>query len=317
MTDSALRHWWQNCVLKPDPDILEIDLMEDRLSPLSQEILHIRELISYIELCHHKAEDWIGHIIDAIGAGKTSKGPGTADPGRVHPAAGHWQAICDRLTAWCEGRPDETAGLSADFLGLRSDLKEWQVGRVVEKIRSVIPAPPGEEQADYEWLLLSIGEDDNLYREKCPECYGDHCEFWERTARTIIHDREDGRNADLSLALAIDMLWPCHWNFEENLRIVLEAIGGYLDPEMPFTACGRNIALIPTRKRLEELCAVLAAYCSRKKHPDLTVGSPGLSGEPTEEKIWLAASLEKTIRLQLDPPADIRKISALAGPEWI
>jgi hypothetical protein len=28
-------------------------------------------------------------------------------------------------------------------------------------------------------------------------------------------------------------------------------------------------------------------------------------GEPTPARRWLAASLEKTIRLQLDPPADV------------
>ena len=40
-------------------------------------------------------------------------------------------------------------------------------------------------------------------------------------------------------------------------------------------------------------------------------------GEPTEEKKWLAASLDKTIRLQLNPPAETRAMSALAGPDWI
>jgi hypothetical protein len=40
-------------------------------------------------------------------------------------------------------------------------------------------------------------------------------------------------------------------------------------------------------------------------------------GEPTEERKWLAASLGKTIRLQLDPPDELRGISALEGPDWI
>ena len=42
-----------------------------------------------------------------------------------------------------------------------------------------------------------------------------------------------------------------------------------------------------------------------------------LLGKPTKAKIWLAASLDKTIRLQLDPPAELRAMSALAGPDWI
>jgi hypothetical protein len=40
-------------------------------------------------------------------------------------------------------------------------------------------------------------------------------------------------------------------------------------------------------------------------------------GKPTEVKKWLAVSLDKTIRLQLDPPADVRAMSALAGPDWL
>ena len=43
---------------------------------------------------------------------------------------------------------------------------------------------------------------------------------------------------------------------------------------------------------------------------------PGCS-RSTEVKKWLAASLDKTIRLQLSPPAELRAMSALAGPEWI
>ncbi|MEW8693079.1 MAG: hypothetical protein AB2535_18735, partial [Candidatus Thiodiazotropha endolucinida] len=42
-----------------------------------------------------------------------------------------------------------------------------------------------------------------------------------------------------------------------------------------------------------------------------------LLGKPSDVKKWLAASLDKTIRLQLNPPAELRAISTLAGPEWI
>jgi hypothetical protein len=40
----------------------------------------------------------------------------------------------------------------------------------------------------------------------------------------------------------------------------------------------------------------------------------GIVGSP---KRWLAASLDKTIRLRIDPPTDVRAASALAGPDWI
>jgi hypothetical protein len=44
-------------------------------------------------------------------------------------------------------------------------------------------------------------------------------------------------SGDFLLGLAIDLLWTGHWNFVENLQIVLEVIGGNLKPEKPFAAC--------------------------------------------------------------------------------
>ncbi|UCG51870.1 MAG: hypothetical protein JSW58_17170, partial [Candidatus Latescibacterota bacterium] len=207
-----------------------------------------------------------------------------------------------------------------DCLGERSPLKEWQVQRVVERTRSVIhwPRSCDDPAAQYVWILLSAGEYESFYLNECPEHYKEHEDFWLKTVRTFIHDTENGDEADLSLAIAIDMLWPCHWRFVENLRIVLDAIGGKLNPEKPFAACGRNIALLPIRSRMEIVSNTLRVFCGepesdQKVDRDLLV----LFGNPTEVKKWLAASLDKTIRLQLSPPAEVRAMSALAGPEWI
>ena len=120
------------------------------------------------------------------------------------------------------------------------------------------------------------------------------------------------------MGLAIDMLMPCHWRFVENLRIVLEAIGGKLNPEKPFAACGRNITLLPIRRRMEVVSNTLNAfYNDPASNEEVDRDLLELLGRPTEVKKWLAASLEKTIRLQLNPPAELRALSALAGPDWI
>jgi hypothetical protein len=58
-----------------------------------------------------------------------------------------------------------------------------------------------------------------------------------------------------------------------------------------------------------------APASSRKTDIDRNI--PTLLGEPTEVKKWLAASLAKTISLQLNPPAELRAMSALTGPDWI
>jgi hypothetical protein len=168
------------------------------------------------------------------------------------------------------------------------------------------------------WLLLSAGEYQSAYLNQCPEHYKEHEDFWRTTVRTIIHDTENGDEADLSLALAIDMLWPCHWGFVENLRIVLDAIGGKPNLEKPFAACGRNITLLPNRRRMEIVSNTLRIFCGDpESDQEVDRDLLALLGKPVEVKKWLAASLDKTIRLQLRPPAELRAMSALAGPEWI
>ena len=328
MTTSC-RLWWRNCALHADSEIMAIDGMEDRIAPLGANVSKVRELISSLELCHHKADRWVYNIVEAIGAGETTKGLGTRSPGQQHPTETVWQNACAALSAWCAGCPSTKVDLSIDTipasrllacLGERSPLKEWQVQRVIEKIRSVIhwPRSCDDPAAQYVWILLSAGEYEFGYLDRCPEHYKEHEDFWLTTVRTIIHDTENGDEADLSLALAIDMLWPCHWRFVENLRIVLEAIGGRLNPEKPFAACGRNMSLLPIRRGMEIVSNTLRVFCGdpgsdQEVDRDLLV----LIGKPTETKRWLAASLDKTVRLQLSPPAELRAMSALAGPEWI
>jgi hypothetical protein len=328
MTKSC-RSWWRNCALQADSEILDIDRMEDHITPIGPNVSRIRELISSLELCHHKANQWVSNIIEAIGAGETKKGLGNRSPGQQHPAEKVWQNACAALSAWCEGYPGTEFDLSIDTipasrllacLGERSPLKEWQVQRVIEKIRSVIHWQQScdDPTAQYVWILLSAGEYESTYRNECPEHYTEHEDFWLRTVRTIIHDAENGHETELSLGLAIDMLWPCHWRFVENLQIVLEAIGGSLHPKKPFAACGRNITLLPIRRRMEVVSNTLKLFCNDTElNKEVDKDLLELLGKPNEVKKWLAASLDKTIRLQLSPPAEIRAISSLIGPGWI
>jgi hypothetical protein len=328
MTTSC-RSWWRNCTLEADAEILNIDRMENDIAPIAPNVSRIRALISSLELCHHKADRWVYNIIEAIDRRETKKGLGTRLPGQYHPVEEIWQNACAALSAWCAGCSAKSLDLTIDTvpasrmlacLGDRSALKEWQVQRVIEKIRTAIHWPQSQDDptAQYFWILLSGGEYESVYLSQCPEHYKEHKDFWLTTVRTVIHDTENENEVDLSLGLAIDMLWPCHWKFVENLQIVLEAIGGMLNPDKPFAACGRNITLLPISRRMEIVSNTLKVFCgepesNREVDRDLLV----LLGKPTEVKKWLAASLEKTIRLQLSPPTELRAMSALAGPDWI
>jgi hypothetical protein len=308
---------------------MAIDGMEEHISPIGANVSKIRELISSLELCHHKAERWVHNIIEAIGAGETTKGLGTRSPGQQHSVEKVWLNTCAALSAWCAGCASTKVDLSIDTvpasqllacLGERSPLKEWQVQRVIEKIRSSIHWPQSldDPTAQYVFILLSGGEYELAYRNECPEHYKEHEDFWRITVRTIIHDTENGDEAELSLGLAIDILMPCHWRFVTNLQIVLEAIGGKLKLDKPFAACGRNITLVPIRRRMEIVSNTLKVFGGDPElNQEMDRNLLALLGEPTEVKRWLAASLDKTIRLQLNPPAELRAMSALAGPDWI
>ncbi len=325
MTTSG-RAWWRNCDVVPDSETLAIDRLEDRIAPIETNIAEVRELISRLELCHHKAERWVENIIEAIGAGETKKAPGIRTFGQQHPNEKVWRAACAALTAWCAGCSSTKVELSINTvpasqllacLGERSPLKEWQVQRVIDKIRSVVGESESRDAptAQYVWLLLSGGENECAYRNECPEYYKEHEDFWLKTVRTIIHDTVNGDEVDLSLGFAIDMLWPCHWRFVENLQVVLEVIGGRLKPGKAFAACAWNLSLLPMQRRMEVVSSSLKSFCGEPEPgQEIDEDLLALMGKPTEEKRWLAASLDKTIRLQL--PGDRGALYSLAAPDW-
>ena len=303
MTTSC-RSWWRNCTQEVDSEILAIDRMEDQIAPIDPNVSKIRELIGGLEMCHHKAEKWVNNIIEAIATGETTKGLGTRMPGQAHPSEVVSKNVCAALSAWVAGSPctsiDLTIGATPASqilacLGERSSLKEWQVQRVIEKIRSWTDWPWSERDPSTQYAWLSYEQS------HCPEYYKEHEDFWRKTVETIPFEGLQGVDGgDFSLGFAIDMLWTCHWNFLENLQVVLEVIGGNIKPQRPFAACSWNITLSPIRPRIEVVSNTLRAFCGNSES-DKVVDKDVLSllGEPTEEKKWLAASLDKTIRLQL------------------
>jgi len=305
------RECWSNCGVEADEEMLEIDRLEDAISPLPEDIKRIRKLISTLELCHHKAERWVTNIIAAIGEEDTSKGLGTRTAGELHPAERDWMNACAVLTAWCAGQPvssikieigDRSASCLLSRLGQRSALKEWQVQRVIERIREFIGWPRSMHHGDPVYVFMEeCGTDCEPPGDAvCPEYYREHEDFWKQTMQTRIHDTMDGEPADISLAVAIDLMFPCNWNFFENLDIVLGAIGGELHTAKPLAACARNIGHTPIRERMQKVCRTLQySLQNRRSDNDVDGTLPALPEDLTAPKRWLAASLDKTIRLQL------------------
>jgi len=305
--------WWNNCLVPDgDAEVGAIDALEDSIAPLDEETKRIRGLIARFEACHHKAERWAELIVEAIGSGSTTKGPGTRPPGKREPVEQVWQNCAAVLSAWCAGCPADTIGLDVGgvpaselvrSIGERTPLKEWQVQRVVDKVREYVAWPRSYSDPSFRYAgMQECGADyESIQVEECPERYREHSRFWQATMQTVIHDTVDGRPAEITLAVAIDHLQPCNWNFVQNLAIVLKAIGGDLFPREPLAAHARNIKRAPIRERMKAVSNTLRAFCGDAKAGKDTDGRVlAVLGERTPVKHWLAASLDKTIRLHLD-----------------
>jgi len=308
---SSCREWWANCGVEADDEMRDIDRLEDELSPLPENVTRIRKLISTFELCHHKAERWVMNIIEAIGEGDTAKGLGTRSAGELHPAERDWINACTALSAWCAGRPassvelmigDRSASSLLNKLGQRSALKEWQVQRLVERIREFIGWPRSMHHEDSVYVFMEeCGADFEPPRGAvCPEYYREHEDFWKQTMQARIHDTVDGEAGDFSLAVAIDVMFPCNWNFVDNLDIILGGIGGELHSARPLAVCARNVRYAPIRERMRTVCRTLqSSLQNQRSEYDVDSAVLELLGDITGPQKWLVASLDKTIRLQL------------------
>jgi len=304
--EGSARAWWRNCGVEPDAEMREIDAMEDELAPLDEPAKGIRERISGFEACYHEADVEAMLIVEAIGAGR----PPTETEGRPPQRLEELERCRDMLSRWAQeperrGVEFDVGGLSADDLlgsiGDATPLKVWQVQRIVDKVTEALdPSQP------YHWIKLDLGDYGEPGERAAGEHYASDAAFLQRTREALIHDTVDGRPAEMSLAMAIDLLMPCHWDFVGSVAILLKAIGGDLHPPKPYTCCGRNLRLSPLYDRLGDISRALGAFWKgggAAREADREI--PMSLGSVSPKKRWLAGSLDKTIRLQLEAPPDV------------
>jgi hypothetical protein len=305
MATEGLRAWWQNCGGGGE-EVLAIDAMEDSLGPLDEQAIEIRRLITGFEACYHEADKEAEFIAGAIGAGQC---PQRANE-RPAPRKKELENARQILSMWCEGSvingmDRDVGGVRADelfsFIGEPSPLKRWQVAGIVDKIGHAL-----DPNHPYHNLALNVGDYGEPGTCAVGEHYKDDATFLRRTRETIIHDTVDGRKSKVSLAFAIDLLMPCSWDFVGYLATTLKAIGGDLHPQRPLACCARNIQLSPLCDRLRTISDTLGFFW-KSNTPAGNIDRRILAslGTPTPVKRWLAASLDKTIRLHLSQPFDI------------
>ncbi|MHC4511490.1 MAG: hypothetical protein ACYTAO_21490 [Planctomycetota bacterium] len=301
----ACRPCWQNCGVEADAEILAIDAMEDAIALPDEHTMRIRELITRFESCYHEADKEAESIIEAIGAGRCPEQSHTRPPGRRKELENS-RAI---LSQWCRDpvaqapKPD-VGGIPADellgYIGQATPVKIWQVSRIVDKVDSAL-----DSSRPYHNMALDVGDYGEPASQPAGEHYRNEPTFLERTRETFIHDSVEGKPAKIPVALAIDLLMPCHWDFAGGLVIILKAIGGDLHPEQPFACCSRNMNLSFLCDRLRTISNTLRFFWkAQEPAEDADREVLAALGTATPAKRWLAASLDKTIRLQLQSTSD-------------
>jgi len=295
-----LGEYWQACGIEADAEVLEIDRMEDAIAPLDEQTKQISALIMAFSSCYHEADKEAERIIQAIGTGEPPEEEKDRPPERKREL----QNSLEILSAWCEGDSERCAaldvgGISASelfaHLGEPSALKIWQAQRLIDKIRQAL-----DYSCIYHNMALDIDGEGQPIESKAEEYYKDHLDFLNQTTAAIIDCTLDGEKVEwMSLALGIDMFRPCNWNYVGNLVIILKAIGGDLCPDKPFAPCCMNKRLTPLRDRLRVISQTLKTFCEGAgKDTDVDGDILALLGPKTDEKQWLAASLDKMIRMQ-------------------
>jgi hypothetical protein len=311
MADKVRSCWW-NCYgpvdksAVDDEELAAIDAMEDAIAPLGEQTTSIRQLITRFELCYRAADEEAERIAHAISTGVVPVESNERAPERKAELENSHRI----LSQWCENQNVENmnldvGGISAEtlagFIGEPSPLNIWQVQRIVEKIGEAL-----DPNQHYYRMALDVGDYGEPGTGSVGEHYKDNADFLEKTRKTAIRDTLDGRKSKVSLAMAVDLLEPCHWDFVGALVAILKAIGGNLQPVPAFACCARNVKLSPLCDRVGIISNTLAVFWKGENQgEEIDRGLLAALGEPTPLKRWLAASLDKTIRLQLNLPFDM------------
>lgn len=311
MSDDV-RSCWLNCYgpgdkgFLEDLELLAINAMEDHIAPLDEQTVAIRGLITRFELCYHEADKEAEYISKSIAAGHCLEQSKERPPKRKSEL----QSCFDILSRWCEDtavrdtQPD-LDGVPADeltgFIGEPSPLKVWQVARIVDRVGEAL-----DPKQPYHRMALDLGDYGEPGAHPAGDYYEDNPDYLNQTKKTIICDTVDGHSSKISLAMAIDLLMPCHWDFAGSVITILKAIGGDLHPARPYACCARNISLSPLCDRMRTISNTLGAFWkSEEATGDLDRVILASLGEITPIKRWLAASLDKTIRLHLSMPFEM------------
>lgn len=253
---------WSNIEVSPrDPEILEIDNLQNKLGKLPQNISQIRELITRFEVCHFKYREHLDKIKKSILSLHPSVVPSKIGANHIQHGENAWrndstgrsligQQYLWAIRIWLDnGSPREFSEHGNKQLG--QQVQKWLGTKSLDKIQLV------------RLLLARLTWDWKSYEEQ-----------------------QGGEFQDIEYqASRMDI---CHYAFPKNLNLLLQAIGK-MTPVRKFEGCGAYDTSIKTyiEKQFSILNDMLLSMSEAESHDkhDLI-------------RMWLIACLAKTLKEQ-------------------
>jgi len=264
---------WSNIeITADDSEIIEIDQFEETLGNISDNVQNIRELIRRFEVCHFKYKSHLKHITESIFTLSPNIEPITI-------GANHISKGKDVLKNDNTGK----SRLGQQYL---YSLMDW-LGDYLHEKSEYFNNELNQQIA--KWLGDKHQDKERIVRLLVARLMWD----WKSYEEYL----EGERYKELELqASRMDI---CHYAFPKHLELLLQGIGK-MEPINNFEGCGSFNSEIKTY--VEEQFSVLCDY--------LKSNIKNSNSENNEQiKIWLIASLAKTLKEQVGLKTPLPKLN--------
>ena len=255
---------WSNIEISSnDPEIIEINKLEEKIEVIPSSVQQIRELITRFEVCHFKYQKHIRHIKDSFLNLKPRIDPKKIGVNHIRNGGNAWEndksgrSLLGQRYVWALNK----------WLGYKPKVKD--LDHYDEKLGRKITKWLGEKNPDKERLVCLL-----IARL-----------IWDWKSYEEL--QRGGENKELELQVcSIDV---CHYTFPKNLNLLLQGIG-QMKPVERFEGCGSCNSDI--KSFVEKEFSVLN---------DLLKSITSINQPDKNElvKAWLIACLAKTLKEQV------------------
>lgn len=266
-------NYWSNIEISPeDPEIIKIDEFEKTLGELTSDVRQIRELVTRFEVCHFKYRQHLKNVKASILNLRPVKDPDKIGINHIRHGKDAW-------------KKDET-GRSLAGQNYLWALAGWLGDSVEVMDQNTFDEKLGLQIT--EWLGKKKPDKERLVRLFIARLLWD----WKS-----LEELQRGGEYE-ALEFQIIRMDICHYNFPAHLDLMLKAIGA-MQPVEAFEGCGSFDTNIK---------AFIEEEFSNVNDSLESLAEAGKSDRNELIKVWLLASLAKTLKEQVGLKLPINKL---------